>query len=71
MEELTDDEVKSVATAANLDYSALSLITKRLLRIPLHLDLMVMAVEGLNAGGSDSETCGESEAFRSYTVLCG
>jgi hypothetical protein len=48
--ELSDDQVKTTVATINLDYDGLSPATQRLLRVPLHLDLLALAAEGLNSG---------------------
>jgi hypothetical protein len=54
--ELSEDEVKGVLQVIGLDYGRLSPATQQLLKIPLHLDLFVLAME------SRGTTDGLSEA---------
>lgn len=59
LQELSDDEVKSVLNEIGFDFEKLLPSTKKLLRVPLHLDLFVRAMESgktqttNQAGGQD------------------
>lgn len=44
--ELSDEEVREILRYLGLDFSALSPATQELLRLPLHLDLFALAIEG-------------------------
>lgn len=68
--DLSDEEVKDVLQQIGLEYERLSPATQQLLKIPLHLDLLALAVESQGAG-IDSHS--EAEAIVSlqdlYTLL--
>ncbi len=67
--ELSKDEVKDVLQVIGLNYDRLSPATQQLLKVPLHLDLFVLAIESQTAGEGLSVSHGILSLQDLYTLL--